>query len=362
MKSILLVFAVGLLLIGIILGIFWWQSSPSQTPLHGLRQQTFQTPQPSPTPQRPDFATGITFPQWGTTAYSHQDANWQKGLQEIRQLHARWIAMTLPLHMAGPQSTQVQIQADTPTPQAFQEGIEQAHQDGFHIYITPFITLEGAQSWAGYISFSSETQSNAWFSSYWQVLQPYIHIMGQEHVEMLSIGNEYDRLEDENSLGWDQLIGEVRSSFSGKLIYSMNWASFVRPLPTWLQSLDTIGCSTYFSVTPTLQRLTDQQAISLWKSNVQSQLDHIAQQVGKPIYITEIGYRSGPTAGYLPYVGQRQEPQDDQEQATLYNAAMQDLSTDQNISGIFWWAWSIPPFAPNEKPATQILKHWFSYL
>jgi hypothetical protein len=366
MKRVLMFFGIAALLAGIVLGVLQWNNSTSRSilsiPRREASQETSLPPTPTPVPHRPAFATGVIFPQWGTTAYSKQDANWQKGLQEIKQLHARWVTMTLPLHMTGPQATQVQTRADTPTSQALQEGIMQAHQLGFHVFVTPLVTLDGSQSWAGYISFYSAWQAQAWFASYWQVLQPYVRVLAQEHVEMFSIGSEYDRLEDESPAQWKQLIQEIRAVFSGKLIYGINWSSFTRPLPSWLGNLDTVGCSTYFSVTTTLQRLTEHQAIDLWKSNVQSQLDLNAQRVGKPIVITEIGYRSGSTAGYLPYIGERQEPRDDQEQAILYNAAMQNLSTDQNISGIFWWAWSTPPFAPSENATAQVLTRWFLYL
>ncbi len=179
---------------------------------------------------------------------------------------------------------------------------------------------------------------------------------------MFSLGSEYDRLQDESPDQWKLLIQNIRKIFSGKLIYSMNWDSFVKPLPSWVKYLNTIGCSAYFSVTKTPQRLTAQQAVKLWKSNVQSSLDHIARRVGKPIVITEIGYRSGPTAGYLPYVGERKEPQDEQEQAILFDAALQNLSTDRHVNGIFWWAWSTPPFSPNGKAAAQVLARWFLYL
>ncbi len=315
-----------------------------------------------PIPHRADFATGITFPQWGTTGYSEQDTDWQKGLQEIKQIHARWIAMTLPLHMEGLQSTQVLTREDTPTPQAFGEGIKQAHRLGFSVFVTPLITVDSIDKWAGDVSFSSDAQFQAWFTNYWNTLQPYLSAMSQEHVEMFSIGNEYDRLEDESSLLWQQLIQKVRSVFTGKVVYNRNWASFKKPLPLWLDSLDTIGCSTYFSVIPTPQRLSEQQALDLWKTNVQSKLDHIAQQIGKPVFVSEIGYRSGATAGYRPYLGESQEPQDDEEQTILYNAAMQNLSTDQSVSGVFWWAWSLPPFAPNGKAAAHLLARWFLYL
>src|SRR5207247_9622796 len=35
--------------------------------------------------RRPDFQTGVIFPQWGTTAYSQEDANWHTGLYAIQE-------------------------------------------------------------------------------------------------------------------------------------------------------------------------------------------------------------------------------------------------------------------------------------
>jgi hypothetical protein len=369
MKRWFVFLSIATLLVGIADGVLQAERYSLQNALYTSRQQAYQKallpeaslPQkPTPTPHRPDLVTGITFPQWGSAAYGNRDANWEKGLQEIKQLHARWIAMTLPLHMTGSQATHVQTRTDTPTVQAFREGIEKAHRLGFRVFVTPQITLDGAQGWEGAISFSSQWRAQIWFTGYWQVLQPYIHVLQGERVEMLSIGNEYHLLEDESPEQWQRLIRNIRAIFTGKLIYSLNWASFTKPLPSWIGELDTIGCSTYFSVTSTPQRLTAQQAVQLWKSNVQLPLDQIARRVGKPIVITEIGYRSGPTAGYLPYIGGRQEPGDDQEQAILFHAALQNLSADHKVSGIFWWAWSLPPFSP-KKAAVQVLARWFLY-
>src|SRR5579864_3046032 len=36
-------------------------------------------------PLRPQFQTGIVFPQWGTNAYSTTDPNWQIGLKDIQE-------------------------------------------------------------------------------------------------------------------------------------------------------------------------------------------------------------------------------------------------------------------------------------
>ncbi len=207
MKRLLVFLSVVVLLAGIADGVLQWEKYALQSTLYTSRQQAYQqallqeasvSPTATPVPHRPDLATGITFPQWGPGAYSSQDTNWERGLQEIKQLHARWIALTLPFRMAGPQATQIQTRKDTPTTQAFQEGIEKAHQFGLQVLVMPLITLNSPPGWAGNISFSSEGQARAWFASYWQVLQPYIRILAQERGEMLSLGSEYDRLQDES--------------------------------------------------------------------------------------------------------------------------------------------------------------------
>ncbi|HEV2474861.1 MAG TPA: hypothetical protein VGT44_01445 [Ktedonobacteraceae bacterium] len=41
---------------------------------------------------------------------------------------------------------------------------------------------------------------------------------------------------------------------------------------------------------------------------------------------------------------------------------MQNIAADMHINGVFIWAWSFPPFAPNGKPAAQVLRQWFSMI
>ncbi|MEO9030522.1 MAG: hypothetical protein ABI413_17080 [Ktedonobacteraceae bacterium] len=342
-----------------------WQPAHSSlvpTPFSQSTSQPIERATPPPVSSRPDFSTGVVFPQWGKAAYSATDLNWAKGLGEIQHLHARWVAMVLPLHMDSQTSTVIHTESDTPTPQSFQTGIVQAHSMGLHVFVYPLITLAGPQSWVGVVNFSDESQSAAWFASYWQVLKPYVQAMQREHADMFSVGNEYDGLESANPALWLGLIQHVRADYAGKVIYNRNWASFEKSLPSWVSALDTLGVSTYWSVTPTSLRLSQAQAVTLWKQNVQSHLDAITRQVGKPVVVTEIGYRNVPDAGYLPYVADRNGPQDDQEQAILYNAAMQNIASDQNISGVFWWAWSLPPWLPNNVASSQVLTRWFSAL
>ena len=314
-------------------------------------------------PHRPEFQSGIVFPQWGSHAYRSDDANWTAGLHQIQHTHARWISLILPLHMATAFATQVETRSDTPTTSALASGIAHAHAAGLHVLLEPLITLDGPHAWEGYISFSSPLQAMAWFNNYEQTLTPYLMVAQQYHADVFSVGNECDQLDLEFPDLWRQLFRTAHETFSGKLIYSLNWASLAKPLPTWLTdpNLDEVGVSSYFPVTPTPQYLTEAQAVTAWKQNVESKLDTFAQQVGKPVVLTEIGYMDTHTAGYTPWQPDS-SAHDDQEQAILYQAAMQNISTDPFIAGTYWWAWGVPAYTPYGQPAGQTLTNWYAYL
>ena len=105
---------------------------------------------------RPEFQTGVAFPQWGRTAYSTQDSHWRVGLDDIRQqTGARWIELTINFFQPSLSSTQVTTTARTPTPEAVAEGISLAHARHYHVFLVPQLTVEGPNAWAGYINYTS---------------------------------------------------------------------------------------------------------------------------------------------------------------------------------------------------------------
>jgi hypothetical protein len=60
---------------------------------------------------------------------------------------------------------------------------------------------------------------------------------------------------------------------------------------------------------------------------------------GRPIVLTEIGYRSVDGAGQAPYSYAGAPPIDLGEQADLYWAAMEAVSGKSWIEGMYWWNW-----------------------
>ena len=322
-------------------------------------------------PRRPEFQTGVIFPQWGANAYSTADQNWQIGLKDIQQqTGAGWIELPINFYQSSITSTQVMTTTQTPTVEAVAAGIHTARAKGYHVFVVPLLSVEEADvlSWSGSIQFASQQQTQAWFDSYWQAFQPYVAASAQAGADQLAIGTEFELLQKAPPALWNQLIGRIHAIYHGSLTYDINWSSLYYPLPVWLHSpyLSAIGVSLYVPLIDTPQRLSPEKVSVLWREKIKTLLETFAIEVKKPVLISEIGYRNSAYALYLPWHRDAQaaaEPVDPTEQAAAYDAALLNVIDDPRISGIFFWAWSMPMFAPNWLPATKILHKWYtSYL
>lgn len=316
--------------------------------------------------RRPTFQTGMIFPQWGTNAYDTTDANWQIGLNDIQtQTGARWIELPINFYQSSVTSTQITTTSITPTTQAVIAGINAARARHFHVFVVPLLSAGGTLTWSGSIQFSSPQLIQAWFDSYWQALQPYAVAAAQAGAEQLAIGTEFEKLQYTQPTYWNQLIERLHSVFPGRLTYDMNWSSLYNPIPSWMSNplLSTIGVSEYIPLTDTPQRLAPSALPSLWQTNIGKLLDALALKIGHPVFISEIGYRNSAYALYRPWQRDAEaqaEPPDLQEQAAAYDAALKDTLADPNISGIYFWAWSVPLFQPNWHPAAKVLYKWYT--
>lgn len=315
---------------------------------------------------RPDLATGMIFPQWGAQAYTTADKDWAEGLKEIQaQTAARWVGLYIQFHQSSAFSTDVHSGPDTPTPEGLKSGVALARQMGYHVYVFPTITLDGPQAWAGSIRYVNDTDNRDWFDTYWQLLKPYAQACQTAGCERFSIGNELEGLERSPDSYWHQLISRVHRVYTGQIVYNMNFSSQLRySAPAWMTDplLTAIGVSSYYSLTDQEVAIPQEQLAALWKSRVQVHLDKLSTDLGKPVFISEIGYRDTNHAGYNPYQAIDHGRRDDQMQAALYNAALANIAADHHIDGVFIWAWSMQPFAPNYKPAAQTLQQWFEKL
>ena len=322
----------------------------------------------SSTTHVPAFEAGVAYPQWTPAGYSKGDTQWTQALQDItKQTHAYWIEMPLLFEQSSLSATTVTTGGSTPTVASFVEGIQAAHAQGYRVFVTPLLTVSsGSMAWSGAISFSTQQDEQKWFTSYWQALRPYVVAAQQNGVEQLAIGTEEEWLQQfaPDTL-WNALIVNVRSIFSGALTYDMNWTALQKTPPSWMHNsnLTTIGVSAYLSLINTRKRVDPQQMVTLWKNILGNALDTFATKLGKPILISEIGYRNSADALYHTWESSSTAPTDPTEQAAACNAALANATHDPHIHGIFFWGWDdVGAFGLRNQPAATMLHRWYGAL
>lgn len=329
------------------------------------------TIEPTPTVyQRPDLQVGMAFPQYGQSAYSNADGDWSTGLREIdRQTGARWVEIVVNFTQTYYDSPSVQVASRTPTPASVREGIVQAHRLGKKVFMVPVISLlndsPSNEKWSGDIACSTFAACSAWFANYLQVYKPYLEVAQQSGVEQVAIGTELQTLEILHEHYWDDFIANVASIYTGRLTYDMNFSTLVahaNALPTWFGNsrLSALGVSAYFSLVNSPATVPLAQLPTLWAQDVRAPLDTLATTTGKPVILSELGYRNDAYALYRPFVTTPYAAPDPTLQAAAFDAAMQNVVADRLITGVFVWAWSFPVYAPNNLPAAKTLRAWFT--
>lgn len=316
---------------------------------------------------RPSFQTGVIFPRWGANAYTHSDRNYGIGLGEIHdQTGAHWIELSVNFYQTAYDATSVYAGPHTPTPGSLEEGIRMAHERGFKVFIEPLIALDtpapNGSSWAGAITFSGHpSDTPKWFEGYWQALKPYFVAAQRAHADQMAIGAEYADLESAPDIYWYWLIAQARSVYSGHITYDMNFTSLLKSPREWMRdpNLSQLGVSMYMTLAGPNEPIPLSSLPERWAASAGRQLDAFAVKVGRPLFISEIGYRNSADALFHPYAQTSDQPPDPQLQAAAYNAALMYALSDPHVNGIYFWAWSLPPFSPNWLPAARTLKSWY---
>ncbi len=365
---VILLFSFIILLWTSILAWYLYSNTPSAPSTSGSHLTAFSfspetaVARPKVTPEatlkRPNFETGVVSPQWLPGGYG--SSQWHGDLQQIQtQTAARWIEMPLLFQQPSYTSTAIAAGQTTPTIASFVSGILSAHSQGFRVFVVPLV-----KPWAGTINFSNSQDEQQWFTNYWQAYRPYILAAAQNKVEQLAIGTEDTWLQQNapDTL-WNNLIANVHSIFPGTLTYDMNWVLQVSPLPSWMKNsyLKLIGFSEYIPQIPTSTRVAPQTMQALWTEKVKPIIDDVAQQLGKPIFISEIGFRNSSDALYQPYQTTTTAPADPAEQEAACDAALANAIHDPNITGIFFWGWdNVGIFNLKGLPAASVLHKWFT--
>jgi hypothetical protein len=245
-------------------------------------------------------------------------------------------------------------------------GIRAAHTLGYHVFFSPLVNIHGTPSWAGLIQPATYEEQQQWFTSYWQILKPYVMAAAQTGVEQMAIGTEEEWLQNNapDSL-WSGLIANIRSVYAGTLTYDTNWSDLQNPPPAWMHNADLkmIGVSEYLSLVDTPMHVDPQQIPALWKVKVQAPLDNFATMLGKPIFLSEIGFRNSADTLYSPWDSKRISPADPEAQAAACDTALASSMSDPHILGSFFWGWdNVGALKLKGLPAVSILHNHYAPL
>jgi hypothetical protein len=335
-----------------------------QTASAPKRASVSPTPTPIPRPvEQYGFQKGIVYPGWSRSAYGLSDRRWQESLQEIRRsTAAEWLEMPVLFSQSTPDTVDIGVDQAAPSVASFVAGVRKAHEVGFKVFLAPLLTVRQPGGWAALVMPAPENQQR-WFDHYWQALRPYVEAAEANGVEQIALATEMEWLQSNaSSTLWRQLIERVRSIYTGNLTYDINWSTMDQP-PAWLRDprLTFIGVSEYISLSEAPVRLDAQTMIELWREQIKTRLDQLAEQLNRRIVITEIGYRNSADALYQVWSPTSTAPADPQEQADAYNAALTNVMTDEHLAGIFFWGWDgVARFSIRGQKASEVLHRWYS--
>ncbi len=217
-----------------------------------------------------------------------------------------------------------------------------ARERGLKSVLKPHIWLRrSGGKWRGDIEMENAEDWDQWFKNYGEFMLHYAHIAEESDIEMLCIGTELLHPAVEFPDKWRGLIKEIRQIYSGKLTYAANFYLEYEAI-TWWDAVDYIGIQAYFP-------LADDEAPALhqivqgWKPHIEK-MKEVSTKYGKPVILTEVGYRNDVKAASEPWLWPSQIDQNtievsDEMQADCYRALFESCWDEDWMAGVFIWKW-----------------------
>jgi hypothetical protein len=306
--------------------------------------------------------------------FSSASAN--QAFQTIASLGSNSIELTARIWtQSGTSNTVIADPAKTESDASLLAGFQAAHAAGLSVVFKAAISpLNGTPT-----SSLAPADVSAFFASYKAEIVHLATVAQAGGVETLAIGNEMSSLSGQAYRGyWTDIISAVRQVYHGELTYAA--ATDEASKVSFWDQLDTIGVNTYppltSSNTPTVQDLVHAwsevpinpyyAAAFEYKSPVDF-LHALSEQYGKPVLMTEVGYRSIDGTAIAPGSWASSGTSNTQAQADAYNAFFQVWSAHGGswMKGVELWQWDLNNqyntngYSVMGKPAEAVVSQYF---
>ncbi len=249
------------------------------------------------------------------------------------------------------------------------EGVfEQARAAGMKLILKPHIWV-GRGEWRGSIAPEGGDWA-AWWESYRGFILYYAAMAERLDAEAFVVGVELVSALKAHPEEFARTVAEVRKVYSGKITYSANWDE-MHPPQLWRQ-LDAVGVQLY----PPLSDDPDPSVAELCAA-LKVHLDTwsaLAEAADRPLWLTEIGYKSAPTAVKEPFGWPENLPDhlresDERLQARAYRALFEEVARHERVEAVYLWKYFTDAgsteegdfgFSPRGKRAEEVLKRAFA--
>jgi hypothetical protein len=222
--------------------------------------------------------------------------------------------------------------------------------------------------WTGEIEMGSDADWDEWFRTYEEFILHYARLAQRAEAAAFSIGCELGAATRAKPDRWRALIARVRSVYRGRLTYAANWHEEYERVPFW-DALDWIGVNAYFPLS-TARTPRAAEIERAW-APIARRMESLSRRAGRPIVLTEIGYRSVDHSAAEPHGWPEfdEDPKpNDAAQSACYEGTLRALWGKRWLRGIYWWKYYTTPegegpeaadFSPRGKPAEQALATYY---
>lgn len=221
------------------------------------------------------------------------------------------------------------------TDAAVLHSVKEAKKRGWSVLMKPQIWI-GNGHWPGDVEFDNEADWNTWFENYAEWIIHYATLCEANDVDALCLGTELVHTTLTHPEKWRHIIAETRKVYSGTLTYAANWGEEFEGFSFW-DDLDVVGLNSYYPLSPK-PNPSDAELLAGAKEWM-IKANNISAKAGKPLWLTEVGFRSAKGAWINPHESPGDRMVSDSCQARCYHALVLASQEAPMLEGMFVWKW-----------------------